>query len=284
MKIQEFEKRTPDGLKLRGKSWYPDEQPEAIVCAVHGLGDHIGRYEHIASFLNSHQIGFVGADLRGHGLSDGKRGHTPDYDTLLNDVELVINKVSADFPGVPLFLYGQSMGGNIVANYIIRRDKDIVKGAIISSAWFKLAFEPPSFKVKLGQLMAGIYPAFSQNNEIDANDLCSDATVVRAYEEDPLVHSKISAAMFFNVYEAGLWALEQAENVKLPVLVMHGDQDKLTSFEASQEFAKRASDHSTIKIWEGMLHEPHNEPGKDPVLSTIKDWIVKQLQPEEVMA
>ena len=103
MAYKKFEIQSKDALTLRGQSWLPDN-PDSIVCLIHGLGEHVGRYAHVADQLNSSNIGLAGIDLRGHGTSDGKRGHTPSYDILLDDIQLFLDKIKADNSEVPLFL------------------------------------------------------------------------------------------------------------------------------------------------------------------------------------
>jgi len=262
-----------DGIEIYGLKWMPKSTPCALVLAIHGHGEHIGRFKPMADYLTHESIGFMGIDLRGHGRSGGKRGHTPSYEVLLDDVGLLIGKASNEHPGIPLFLYGHSMGGNIVTNYVLRRNASQLSGAIFSSPWYRLAFEPPAFKVTLGKLMNGIFPAFTQSSELDANALCSDPAKVKDYEEDPLVHDKISAGLFFTVYSAGLWALENVDKLKIPTLLTHGDQDTLTSADASKDFSEKAGSTLEFKLWEGYMHEPHNEPGKDNVFEYISDWM-----------
>lgn len=271
---QDFILLASDGLDIHGTSWLPNDPPRAIVCAIHGHGEHIGRFQLMAKHFSNLAIGFIGIDLRGHGRSGGKRGHTPSYEQLLDDVGLLVNKVAQDHSGLPLFLFGHSMGGNIVTNYVLRRDPSNISGAIFSSPWYRLAFEPPAFKVKLGKLMNGIFPAFTQSSELDTDALCSDPEEIKAYEEDPLVHDKISAGLFFTVYSAGLWALENADKLSIPGLLTHGDQDALTSHEASKEFANRVGNNLEFKLWEGLKHEPHNEPQKEKVFSFVSDWVM----------
>lgn len=272
MSQSNYEITSDDGILLRGTSWIP-ENPERVLLIVHGLGEHIGRYQHVADYFNARNIAVLGTDARGHGKSDGKRGHALNYDVLMADVWRSIENARDMFPDIPFIIFGHSMGGNLVTNYILRKDTKPLAAAIISSAWFKLAFEPPAFKVKLGKIMSGIYPAFTQDNELDANDLSRDPAVVKAYEEDPLVHSKISASMFFHVYEAGYWAYDNASKLSIPALVTHGNEDKLTSPEASKEFAANAGDNATFQMWEGMPHEPHNDPEKEKVFERWYSWI-----------
>ena len=139
-----------------------------------------------------------------------------------------------------------------------------------------LAFEPPSWKLKLGQIMASLWPSFTQSNELDPSDLSTDPEVGKAYLADPLVHNKISAGLFFALLESGNWALYNTHLLKLPVLVMHGTSDSITSPGGSEKFCQNAGSYATLKLWEGMKHETHNEIEKDQVLDYIKEWLLKK--------
>ena len=264
-----------DTLELFGHAFPSENPPKAIVCMVHGHGEHIERYEHLALALNNANYTFVGFDHRGHGQSAGTRGHIPSYDTLLDDIDVFLAEIENDYPNVPRILYGHSMGGNLVLNYALRRKPDIV-GIISTSPWLRLAFEPPAIQVFMGKMMNKIYPAFIMSSGLETSSLSRNQDVVRAYEEDPLVHDKISARLFVGMYESGLWALEHAEGFSLPLLLMHGSADEITSAEASREFAEKAGENVTLKIWDGLYHETHNEPEQGDVFKKIIDWLNKQ--------
>ncbi len=264
--------KTCDGLNLFVQEWAPDSKPRAVVCLVHGHGEHIGRYAHVAEALTSAGFALHGFDLRGHGKSEGARGHASSYDALLDDIERFLQQAAESQPRLPRFLYGHSMGGNLVINYALRR-KPSLAGVIATGPWLRLAFEPPTIKVALGRMMNRVFPAFTQASGLETAALSRDAEVVRAYENDPLVHDKISARLFVTMYESGLWALEHAAEFPLPLLLMHGSADRLTSAQASEEFARKAGDRVTLRIWEGWYHEIHNEPEKEKVFHLMIDWL-----------
>jgi alpha-beta hydrolase superfamily lysophospholipase len=268
-----FAIQTTDGLHLQGKYWKLNK-PQAIVCLVHGLGDHIGRHTHVGDFMAAHQIAMVAFDLRGHGRSEGKRGHIPSYEALLNDVENVLTYTKSLYPGTPLFLYGHSMGGNIAANYVLKKKVDILKGVIISSPWLRLSFNPSAIQLTLAKLASKIYPKYTQPNGLNARQLTHDPEIAKAYLSDPLVHTHISATLFFGMYQNGEWAIKHADLLKIPALVMHGQNDPITSMPATREFARKAGNLATIKVWDGLLHETHNESNRMEILAYMKDWIL----------
>lgn len=261
---------------LFGRSW-PLEAPKGVVCLVHGLGEHSGRYAPLAAALNGAGFAVHAFDLRGHGKSGGKRGHTPSYEVLLDDITCLLDDAEKKFPRAPLFLYGHSLGGNLVINYILRRPVERLTGAVATGPWLRLAFEPPAYKVWLARTVGRMLPALLQPNGLDPAMLSHDPEIVRAYVEDPLVHDRISSALFLGAYEAGLWVLEHAADLPLPLLLMHGAADQLTSPKASEEFCQRAGELCTFRAWDGLYHEIHNEPQKEEVYRTIVAWLESRL-------
>ena len=276
MKHTEFKFETFDELQLFGQSWQPEDRPRAVVCLVHGMGEHSGRYAHVADALTQAGYALFVFDIRGHGKSSGPRGHTPSYEALMKDISSLLEVVNKRFPQLSSFLYGHSLGGNLVLNYVLRRQSHL-KGVIATDPWLRLAFEPPRFKIILAQITNYIWPSFSQKNGLDTKVLSRDPEVVHAYENDPLVHDHISARMFISIYQAGQWALEHDSEFSLPLLLMHGGDDKIISVEASKEFANKIPEKCTFKIWDGLYHEIHNEPEKKEVFKFLIDWLDKKV-------
>ena len=276
MKHDEFKFKTFDELQLFGQSWQPEDRPRAVICLVHGMGEHSGRYGHVADRLTQAGYSVFAFDLRGHGKSEGPRGHTPSYEALMRDIFSLLEIANKQFSQLHSFLYGYSLGGNLVLNYVIRRQPKL-KGVIVTGPWLRLAFEPPRLKIILAQITNCIWPSFSQKSGLDTKAISRDPEVVRAYENDPLGHDHVSARMFNGVYQAGQWALEHASEFSLPLLLMHGGDDKLTSVEASREFAGKITKNCTLKIWDGLYHEIHNEPEKEEVFKFLIDWLDKKV-------
>ena len=278
MKIIESKRESNDGINFYSRTWEPDAnaQAKAVVALVHGHGEHIGRYENVARALTNAGYVLAGYDSRGHGKSTGPRGHMPSYDTLMDDIGAFISMLGEKHSGQPVFLYGHSQGGNQVINYALRRHPKIA-GVIATGPWLKLAFEPHPIKVTLGRIMNNIFPSFTQASGLDTNGLSHDAEVVRLYDNDPLGHDKISARLFVGMYEAGLWALDHATELALPLLLMHGGADPITSAEASRQFADKAGSHVTLRIWDGLYHEIHNEFEQAEVFKFMIEWLDKHL-------
>jgi len=271
MSITEWNWQTRDGLDAYARGW-TIEKPRAVVCLVHGLGEHVKRYEHVGQAFNEAGFALQGFDLRGHGRSGGPRGHTPSYESLLNDIGDFVADAQKRYPGLPLFIYGHSMGGNLAANYVLRTPQGL-QGAIITGPWLRLAFEPPALQLSLAKMMNTLVPAFSQASGLQQTAISRDPAVVQTYAADPLVHDKISARLFMVIYQSGLWALEHAADLKIPMLLMHGSADRITSAQASQEFAAAAGSLVTFRTWQDGYHEIHNDPEKAQVIQSMVDWL-----------
>lgn len=268
-----FEWQSPDNLKFVGYDWQSEGSAKGVVCLIHGFADHTMRFSHVAEHFTQQGFVFTAMDLRGHGKTDGKRGFTPDYDTLMKDIFQFINLVREKYKGLPLFLYGHSMGGNLAISYVLRYHPDYFKGVIITSPWLQLAFNPPAIKVAVGRLIGKLLPSFTEKSEVDAQGLSHDPEVGKAYKNDPYVHNSISISLFNGISNAGEAALIAAHRFHLPLLLMHGTGDPITSYKASKKFAVQVR-HDLIKFveWKDMKHELHNEIIKAEVLKTMTDW------------
>ncbi|HBV88783.1 MAG TPA: lysophospholipase [Desulfosporosinus sp.] len=274
VKYTEFEFSVDGGTVLYAKEWQPATKSRGVICLIHGLGEHSGRYVNMAQYLTQAGYVLLAYDQRGHGKSLGRRGYTPFYDTLLDDIDRFRRESIKRFPGLPTFLYGHSLGGNLVLNYVLRRRPEFA-GVIVTSPWLKLTVEPPRLLIALLRLLNRLWPTFSLPSGLDLKALSRDLNVVDAYKADPLVHNRISIRLFVTMDHAGRWALKNAAKFDLPLLLMHGEADRITSSEASKQFAGQVPMDCTLKLWQGLYHELHNEPEKDEVLAYIVKWLEK---------
>lgn len=267
----DFNIRLSNGQVLRGFIKSPGENLRAVVILVHGRGEHIQRYSNWAGLFNEVMIGFAGVDLPGHGHSDGKRGHIRSYTLTDEMINILINECRKTFPGIPLFLYGHSLGGGIVLDYLLRHDPK-VKGAIVTSPWLTLSFKPKESSVKMANIMGSIFPALIQPAGLVVEHLSHDQKVVDAFKNDPLNHNKISLGLFHSAMSAASNALKVAASLNIPLLLMHGTDDLICSPEGSSEFASKTT-MAELKLWDGGYHELHNEFFKYDVFNYILNWI-----------
>jgi alpha-beta hydrolase superfamily lysophospholipase len=270
-----FSWTTQDNLRIHAVDW-PVDHPKAVVGIIHGLGEHVQRYEHVAAFFNARQIAVTGYDRRGHGKSEGKRGHTKNYAAFLDEIGQLLTETESRYPGVPIFLYGHSMGGNLLLNYVLRRHPSI-RGAIISAPHIQLSFQPAALMVGMGKLMRNIYPGFTQSNGLAVDQLSRDPQVVEAYQNDPLVHDRLTAITGMAMLESGEWLHQYQGRTEVPLLLMHGGEDGITSPTATAAFAERVEGDLSCKIWDGLYHEIHNEPEQEKVLDFVDQWITQHL-------
>ncbi len=266
----EFE--TADALRLQGIGWEPEEKPKAVVCLLHGLGEHSGRYSHVAEAFARGGYATLAIDLRGHGRSPGQRGHAPNYALLMSDINGLLKEAKVRYPELPRFLYGHSLGGNLAIHYALKRKSELV-GIIASAPLFRVAFKPPAWKSALLNTLHALHLNLPVSSGLEEEALCRDYHVVQRYQDDPLVHDHITPRLAVDMFRAGEWNLKRAARFPLPILLMHGEADRITSPEASVEFAAQLEHRCTLKIWDGLYHELHNEPEKEQVLNCMLEWL-----------
>jgi len=238
------------------------------------MGEHSSRYEHfVIPKLLENSFAVVTYDNFGHGKTEGKQGHCPSYDALMRSVENALKKADELFPNLPKLLYGHSMGGNLVINYTLRKKHDL-KGVIATSPFLRLAFQPPKWKLFLGKFMLKIWPSITLPSELEVEAISRDVNEVKRYQEDALVHDKVSPMYTFPIIDAGEWAIENAKTLQTPMLVLHGTGDRIIDYKGSQAFANN-TDKAEIKLFEDGYHELHNDLCKAEFIETILDWLDK---------
>lgn len=269
----DFNIKLSNGQILKGMIQSPGEHTKAVIILVHGLGEHIQRYSFWAESFKNEGIGFLGVDLPGHGRTSGRRGSIRSYSLTDEMLDILLKSCNQTFPGCPVYIYGHSLGGGIVLDYLLRR-KPKVKGAIVTSPWLRLSFEPSKNKIAMAAVMKYIIPGLIQPSGLNVNHISHDLTVIEKYKNDPLVHNKISVSLFDAAMSAAKFSLLHASELNVPTLLLHGSEDLLTSPDGNREFAEKTA-MVELKVWEGDYHELHNEPFKEEVFKYIMKWINK---------
>jgi alpha-beta hydrolase superfamily lysophospholipase len=249
------------------QQWLPDAGADIIVVIEHGIGEHGGCYEKWAEVLVAQSIGVVIADLRGHGLSTGKRGHAALTD-LKGDLKAVIHKVHEEHPTAKLVLYGHSMGGLTALSYATE-NAPVIAGVIASSPWLELLHPPPLPLIKFACVAAAIFPSLRVKTGIKAAQLTLNGSE-KSTKTDPLIHKKISIKMFTDMWKESRRIGRNGFHPNVPVLLMYGSQDRLISYQAGKMLAKDAAGY---KLWDGMGHDLHHEINNRQVLQYIIKWI-----------
>ena len=259
--------------RLYRQSWLPDGEHRAAILLVHGLGEHSGRYENFARHCTGHGFAVHALDHYGHGKSEGLSGHVERFSVYLDGVRELLARVKEEQPGMPLVLLGHSMGGLIAASFL-REAQAEFKACVLSGPALKSDAAPPAIVLWINRLISALAPTVPMT-ALDPAGVSRDPEVVRAYVSDPLVHhGKVTARLIAEMMAAMKEALAHASEVTLPLLIMHGEDDVLTSPAGSREFhAHAASDDKTLRIYPGLYHEIFNEPEKDVVLAELTDWL-----------
>lgn len=277
MKRKEYSWRACDGLGLFGQSWEPDEKPKAVINIIHGFGEYSGRFSNWAKRFVDKGYAVFAIDYRGHGKSEGKRGYIKNFSDLFNDVDVLLENSKNEYSDIPHLLYGHSLGGNIVTNYYLER-KPTIKKLIATSPWYSLAFKPSALLMFFARIMYKISPGIISKSNLDINALSHNKEVVRLYKEDPLVHNKISLELLFSTMKYGSKPLEEINKLNIPMLLMHGSGDKITSFKASKKLYEKDTKTNKLisfKEWPDMYHELHNELINDEIFEYLISWIEK---------
>jgi alpha-beta hydrolase superfamily lysophospholipase len=276
MKIFETGWEGKDGIQFFMQGWEPTYgTPKAVLALIHGLGEHSGRYAHVAEALTGSGYALNGFDLRGHGKSGGARGHFPSLDTVMEDLRQFFQQVTRRQPEIPQFLYGHSLGGLLALTYTLRRGAAL-KGVIATGTALHTPLREQKAKVALANSLGSLLPGLTLSSGLDPNTISRDPEVVKKYTSDPLVHDRASLGLGRASLAAIDYCLAHAREFPDPLLLMHGMDDVLCYPSGSKEFARLAQKDGadvTLKIWEGLQHEIHNEPEQAEVFRTMIDWL-----------
>jgi acylglycerol lipase len=261
------------------QGWEPDTSPKAMVALVHGLGEHIGRYAHVGKTLTDAGYALIGFDLRGHGKSGGARGHFPSLDMVMGDIRQFFQFVSQRYPDIFQFLYGHSLGGLLALTYALQ-SKDYLKGVMVTSPGLRSALQEQKVKLAMVKILGSLIPELTVPSELDVKALSHDQKIVDAYVNDPLVHDRITLAFGRVGLQAIAECFAQAREFAFPLLIMHGKADQVAYPSGSEDFAWLASEKNkdvTLKLWDNLYHEIHNESEQTEVFKVMIEWLDKHL-------
>jgi len=252
--------------KIYYQYWLPEEKPKAIFLLVHGLVEHSGRYMNVVNYFVPRGVAIYGFDHIGHGKSEGKRAYIEHFKDFTDTIKQYYDQIRVWHPDTPIIIFGHSMGGLISTNYLLDFQTEL-SAAVISGPPLIL---PNAISVLSGELIAKFIPWLGLI-KINPNDISRDKEVVQAYIDDPLVNNdRISAGLLNEIIKGMKRVASEAENINLPLIIVHGGADKLAEPEGSQMLYDRAtSQKKAIKIYDGLYHEVLNEPEREQVLADI---------------
>ena len=273
MKHTEGTFKEPQGFNLFHQCWLPDENPRAILMIVHGLAEHSGRYMNIVNYFVPRGYAVYSFDYRGHGKSEGPRVYVDRFSDYVNDVRAFFEIVYQQHSNLKIFLVGHSIGATIALPYAVKYQSDL-SGLIISGVSLKPgASISPVMKV-MARLISVLSPKMGVT-VIDASTISKDKAVVNAYVNDPLVYrGKITARLGAEMIKTIDKLPSQVPEIKLPVIIMHGTEDRLCNPEGSQIIYDRiGSSDKTLKLYQGLYHEIFNEPEREQVMADVATWL-----------
>jgi len=276
MKTIETTWKSRDGIAFFLRGWEPDgNKPRGAIALLHGLGEHTGRYTHVGNALTGSGYSLIGCDLRGHGKSGGARGHFPSLDVTLQDIRELFQQITRLHPETPQFLYGHSLGGLLGLTYALKYGAGL-KGALVTGAALHTPLREQKAKIALVNSLGSILPGLTLSSGLDPNTISRDPEVVKKYINDPLVHDRASLGLGNASLTAIDFCLAHAGGFPIPLFLMHGSQDVLCYPGGSEEFARLALEGGadvTLKLWDGLHHEIHNEPEQTEVFRAMIDWL-----------
>lgn len=263
------------GLKLFMRLWRPDGAPKAVVVISHGFNSHSGQYLWVGEQLAAKGFAVCAHDYRGRGRSEGERLHVEHVSEYEDDLVRAVALAKARDPGLPVYVLGHSAGGVIASTYALDHQADIA-GLICES----FAFRVPAPDIAL-QIIKGVshvapnVPVLKLKNA----DFSRDPAVVKAMNEDPLIHDETQPSITVAALQRADERLtREIPTITLPVLIIHGTEDKATLPKGSQFFHEHAgSKDKTLKLYEGHFHDLLNDVGKEEVLGDIVGWIEARL-------
>lgn len=266
-----------NGCKLYYKTWLPERDPKAALIIVHGAGEHIDRYENLVSGLLKSGYALAGYDQRGHGRSEGQRGHINSWEDYRGDLREFTKITRQIFPNIPMFVLGHSLGSLIVLDYLIH-ESDGLSGAVISGNSVDPVDAAPPVQKFFAQLLSGIYPTFSMKVPLPGTSLSRDPKVAKAYDEDPMVFWDRTARWGAESLKAIPRIESNADKIRIPVLFIHGEKDPLVSVEGAQRFFDRVEQtDKTIRVYKDNLHETLNDLDHAEVVADVEKWLSKHL-------
>ena len=258
---------------------WPVADPTAVVLLAHGAGEHSGRYGDVAAWLGVRGVAVLAPDHPGHGQSPGRRGHIARFGDFFPPLDALRARIDEAYPGRPCFVVGHSLGGLLVARYVVERQQRF-RGVALSGAALGVAAPPSALALAANRLLAALWPTLAVL-QLGASGISRDPAVVAAYRADPLVHSgRFSARFVSELFDAMGEVAARRRELRLPLLVMHGEADTLTAPAGSRDFVAGAgAQDKTLRLYPALYHEIFNEPERETVLADLYGWLRARCPP-----
>ena len=261
------------GLSLYYQAWFPEGETRAVLVIVHGFGEHGGRFSRLVEYMTGRGYALYALDQRGHGRSPGQRGHINAWSEYRDDLRAFINLAHKNQEGIPIFLWGYSLGALVAMDEILH-DTNYLSGAIIMSAPFKPSgIAQPA--LMLAARMASIFwPKFSINLLTPMSKITRDREIKRAASSDPFLHTQASARWAAESLRTVEWVKQHSGDVYLPLLILHGEADQLNAVGGARQFFESVTyPDKKLITYPGGYHELHNDLIYEQVMVDMVKWI-----------
>ena len=259
------EVKSADGTRLTLYRQEPAQPALAEVLLVHGLADHMGRYGHVADAFAAAGFRVTGVDLRGNGLSDGKRGHVMAWQELVDDLAAAAKSL----PSAPVVV-AHSMGGLVALDYVRTHSAPAL---ILSAPLLKPQVAIPGWKKTAARVLNRLLPSVPLGNELDANAVSRHPDVIQAYDTDPLVYHTATPRWYHEMLDAGVRNTAAAPGMTTPLLCMWGTGEKIVDTDAIARLCSTWGGPIDAQVWDGLYHEIFNEPERAEVLQRATSWL-----------
>lgn len=263
--------------RLFWQSWTATDHPVGALILIHGFGEHSGRYSYLVDQLCAAKIKVFAFDLRGHGRSDGRRGHINSITDYRGDISAFMAQLDSRIPDIPKFIFGHSMGSLLVLDYVLRRPQGLA-GTVISGAGLEPAGVATAPVVFLARMLSVIWPVFPLTLAVDSALLTRDKTEIENYNNDPLVHQTSTTRMANELLHTIDWIKDHPQNLQLPILMVHGEADSINLPSGSRSFISNVTfPDKTLLIYPDGFHELHNDLDREKVLSDFCSWLLDRV-------
>lgn len=274
MKTQSGNFKAQDGTSIYWKGWTPDNALKAVVHVIHGYAEHIDRYGNVVGELLPAGYAVFGTDHRGHGKSEGKRGHVMSFQEFIDDEKQFQREIiRAKFPNLPCFVLGHSMGSLIAMNFV-EQSPEGIRGLVLSGTGSRPGTDIPKILLAATRILSSLLPSIHVKSPLPPEFISRDPEVVRAYVDDPLVYNVITPRLAHEMNRYVVIGAENSGKIQIPVLIQLGSRD--TAFSGQKElFEMVGAKDKTFKLYEGLKHEVYNELTQDriKVLQDLRSWL-----------
>lgn len=266
---------TPNGLRLFERAWCPPH-PRRLIVIVHGIVEHSGRYENLGACLAQQGAAVYSYDQRGHGKSNGPRAHVDSFDELVDDLHAFLQHVQEKHPGLPTHLIGVSMGGLVIATLLETRDV-LVTSAVLAGASLQVGPTFSPLRIAVGKWARRFLPRMMIALGNDTRDVSSDPEEVQIFEQDPLVQTRITTSLGVEVISAMQRLGKRGHPVSIPVLLLHGEEDRYCPVAGSQRYYQGLMNtQSKLQVYPQMRHALYHEKNSEEIFRETHEWIAAQ--------